>query len=68
MNSEDIRLAIRQRLTLIVNEEIENAQKRAYQRMREAVTAISLEIAEWYSIHDMGNHLEIRVSKMEETK
>lgn len=65
MNMQEINIAIKERLEKIVSEEIEQAKIRAEKRMKEAVTTISLDICEWYSISDMGNHLEIRVSKKE---
>lgn len=65
MNSQNIMLAIRERLDKIVQEEIKAAKVRADKRMKEAITAISLDICEWYSVTDYVNHLEIRVSKKE---
>jgi hypothetical protein len=60
---EQIRRAIKGAVDKIVNEEIEEANKRAYKRMVDAITPISLDICSWYSIEDMGTHLEIKVSK-----
>ena len=57
--------AIRGRMEEIIKEEQAEALARAHKRMSEAIPALSLEFCSWYSMIDMGHHIEIKVSKPE---
>jgi hypothetical protein len=60
---EELRLAIAHRMDEIIKEEIEAAQIRAGKRMQEAIPALSLEFAAWYTMQDLGTTISIRIEK-----
>jgi len=63
----ELNRAIKLRMDEIITEEIEAAKIRAGKRMAEAIPALSLEFAAWYTIQDMGTTISIRVEKKEPT-
>jgi hypothetical protein len=59
----ELRRGISLRMDEIVQEEMEAAKIRADKRMVEAVAALSLEFAAWYTMRDLGTTISIQIEK-----